>query len=520
MNIWLVTIGSSDVQLDSDNESRKKGRNEKQRSDKIWRYWYEDEVSEDCYDIAFEPKQAYKDKNEPYRIEPRVLGMVYESSSLDIQKEIWSYLTFPLLDNFVGKLEESPPDAIVVLLTDQSKFFNSNDERRKLKCPYWQDTCKLEPILKQYFQEKFPDTKCVWITLSPASGKKGLDDWNYVLDLVRNSLRDQLNSEEIKVHSNDKVYVSHQAGTPAISSAVQFSSLARFGGRVKFLVSSERDSNLTRVLNSSTYLRGIRLQEAKALLERHDYSGVKELLESYLEPEVKILLDAAIQWNFAKFENFEKEIKDALKNSSFQNLLKKVEERTKEENWWWTAYETAYLGVIRLEQKNAIEAFFHSFRSVEGLISKWAESCFSEHIEPNNDTPLLKSSILNVFPNYLGKKDQAERKAEFQKKETLILSGFPLYALLRADRQNWKKECKDITIFIEKISPRRNKLFHRLKGLQQAEVFQEWQVESQEEWEARILHYLNFVTKQTFSSLKDASLMSQVHQELENAIAS
>jgi hypothetical protein len=214
MNIWIVTIGSSDVQLDSDTSSRKKGRNDKQRSNKVWSYWYEDTKLE-CYDI-FEPKQPYKDLDESYRIEARVLGSVYESSSSAIQDEIWQYLTFPLLDSFVEKLQHPHPDAIAVLLTDQSELFKDDYIRQKPKCPYWQDTCTLKLILERYFKDKFPDVKCEWISLPP-SDDKGLADWDYVLKLVGKELGNfKFDSREIKNEEIKTVYVSHQAGTPAI----------------------------------------------------------------------------------------------------------------------------------------------------------------------------------------------------------------------------------------------------------------------------------------------------------------
>ncbi|NJK74436.1 MAG: hypothetical protein HC942_10560 [Microcoleus sp. SU_5_6] len=260
MNIWIVTIGSSDVQLDSDTINRNKGRNEKQRSNKVWSYWYED-TKPDCYDIAFEPKQAYKDLDEYYRIEARVLGTVYESSSQEVQDEIWSYLIFPLLDSFVEKLHDPSPDAIAVLLTDQSEFFKDDNIRRKPKCPYWQDTWTLKLILARYFQDKFPDVKCEWIRLSP-SGDKGLADWDYVLKLVGEKLGNlQFDGRAIENEEINTVYISHQAGTPAISSAVQFASLARFRTNVEFLVSNEYDRK-TETISNSNYLRAIQLQEA------------------------------------------------------------------------------------------------------------------------------------------------------------------------------------------------------------------------------------------------------------------
>ena len=178
MNIWIVTIGSSDVQLESNKIIREKGLTEKQRSHKVWYEWYDEAIKEECHDILFVPKKSYNesDDDESYRIEARALWTVYESSSLKVQDEIWSYLTFPLLDNFLGEFKISHPDAIAILLTDQSEIFKDNKARRKPKCAYWQDTCKLEPILQRYFQDKFPGAKCEPVFLSPTSGDKGLED--------------------------------------------------------------------------------------------------------------------------------------------------------------------------------------------------------------------------------------------------------------------------------------------------------------------------------------------------------
>ena len=512
MNIWIVTIGSSDVQLDSDNKCREKSRTEKQRSDKVWKYWYE-EVQEDCYDIAFEPKQSYKDKNEPYRIEPRVLGMVYESSPPAVQKEIGSYLTFPLLDNFVRKLEESPPDAIAVLLTDQSEIFHSNAERRKPKCPYWQDTCTLKPILMQYFKYKFPDATCLWIPLSPASGEKGLDDWNYVLDLVRNNLREKLDGEEIEVDASDKVYVSHQAGTPAISSAVQFVSLAQFRTNVEFLVSNEYNQQTDKIL-SPTYLGAIQQQEAKALLRRHDYSGVRDILglttttpSNREQKRIKDLLDAGEQWNFAEFQKF--------KNILVKRKLLSVSVFP----WYQSGYESLYLAWIRLEQGSTVDALFHSFRAAEGSVIKWAEKHYSSHIVKDSRYGLqIKRSVCQTLPNYFNALSEPNQK-KFEKWGQIGLYGDPIYELLRQARPEWRDH-PDIRIVWESAKKERNNCFHQIEGLQESEVFEAWGTKTKDEWKKRILGCLNFIAKedlpQEFKSLEDASLMFKVHEELEN----
>lgn len=152
MNLWIVTIGSSDVQLDSDKVNHDKGRTENERSHKVWQYWYNDEIQDQCYDISFKPKPTYNDSEESYRIAPRALGIVYESNSEEVKQEIWNYLTFPLLGNFIEHLKKiEVPEAIAILLTDQSEVFKDDNSRRKPKSPYWQDTCKLKPIFVRYF---------------------------------------------------------------------------------------------------------------------------------------------------------------------------------------------------------------------------------------------------------------------------------------------------------------------------------------------------------------------------------
>lgn len=522
MNIWMVTIGSSDVQLDSDTRSREKGRNEKQRSNKVWSYWYED-TKPDCYDIAFEPKQPYKDLDESYRIEARVLGSVYQSSSPEIQDEIWQYLTFPLLDSFVEKLRHSSPDAIAVLLTDQSKIFQDDNKRRKPKCPYWQDTCKLEPILKRYFQDKFPQAKYEPIFLSPTSSDKGLDDWNYVLDLVRKQLDSlKFDGEEIKNEEIKTVYVSHQAGTPAISSAVQFASLARFRNNVEFLVSNEYDRK-TETIPKSSYLRAIQIQEATALLKRHDYAGVRDILgltkttpSNPEEKRIKHLLDAGEQWNCAEFQKFKKIVND-------RNLLPQASFP-----WWRLGFESAYLAWVRSEQDSFVDAMFHSFRAVEGSAGLWAEKTYQNHIRRDPKKGLqLNFSICNSINNM---KSWFEKGKTGKYKQEIGLYGKCLFSLLRETNALWQSN-RYIALFYKPLDQdyqgkdifqERNNLFHRLEGLQKQELFDAWEAANQDEWIKIVLGCLNFIAEKDIpnklESLEEASLMSQVHEELTKAI--
>ncbi len=507
MSIWILTIGSSDVQLDSNSVSQQKGRSPDKYSEKIWRYWYDAIQDDQQLPPGVTPIRNDQNKSDSYRILPRVLGIVYKCSPEHVQQEILSYLTFPLLDSFTKVLKDDPDlHTIVILLTDQSNIMAKDKDS-----PCWKDTCELEPILRYYFREKFPNTNVEVVILSPISAEKGLDNWDAVFDLVSHHFK----TLSLPQAQSDTVFVSHQAGTPALSSAVQFCSLAKFTDRVRFLFSNEYNPENTGFVESSGYLKGIKKEQAKKLLENYDYAGVEQLIGEYLTENARILLSAALQWNYAKFDEFANELAK-LSSPDLQELVQQINDRR--QHWWWSAYEAAYLALVRLDQKNAVESFFHSFRAVEGLISKWAEIRFPDHIDPNNDSPILKISILDVFPDYLGKKEQDKLRKEFEERKTLVLSGFPLYALLRADRPNWKNECKDFSIFTDKIAPKRNKLFHRLKGLQADKVFQEWEVTSYAEWSNRILKYLNFITEQNFSTLEEASLMSQVHTELQKTI--
>lgn len=515
MKLWIVTIGSSDVQLDSDKVSRDKDRTEKQRSDKVWRDWYDD-IKPDCYDISFVPKTAFPDIEESYRIPSRVLGTVYQENSTEVQDEIWSYLTFPLLNNFSQRLKGlGGLGAIAYLLTDQSAIFDSDEERRKPKSPYWDDTCKLEPILQRYFEKEFPGVQLIPLKLSPAE-KPGLDDWDKVLGLVQNELNTiQLDSEP------DTVYVSHQAGTPAISSAVQFMSLARFRENVKFLVSSEY-SQETKTIHNSTYLGAIQRQEAIALLEQYDYVGIRDILglsktDSKTDSSndkakyIKYLLDAAEQWNYAEFQKF--------KNILTKRKLLDI----KEFPWYQSGYESAYLAWIRLEQGSTVDAMFHSFRAVEGSICKWVEKRYDAHIckDPKYG-PQVKLSIRQELPGYFNALSQGNQE-KFQKHGKMGLYGDPLYDLFKQARSDWKTN-PDIKAVWDVAKAERNNLFHRLDGLQESELFDAWNTKNKENWKKRLLDCLNFIAQpdlpKPFTSLEEASLMAQVHQKLEAAINS
>jgi hypothetical protein len=115
-----------------------------------------------------------------------------------------------------------------------------------------------------------------------------------------------------------------------------------------------------------------------------------------------------------------------------------------------------------------VEALFHSFRAVEGLL------------------------------RYMDK-NKYEHKGIHDLVEIVLL--------------DWKLS-DDIKMFKNFASRERNNLFHNLRGLKQDEVFQSWNTKNYSDWQNRVRGCLNFVTKQQFDSLEKASLMSSLHEEL------
>ena len=499
MNIWIITTGSSDVQLKNNRWSN--------LSSKV-----QSQLRQLGTSKQFSLSKSEKNGQTRWLVPSRAMGIVYGQALA----EHYNDLDFPLLNSFssyLNKKEQIKLNRIIVLLTDQSDVVSAVN-KGKPSHPYWQDTCTLKPILQHYLNIAFPDVVMdsdrYFPVLKPKSGSVGLDDWNEVLKLVQQELK------KLDIPEDATVYVSHQAGTPAISSAVQFSSLARFRNNVQFLVSNEYSQETCKIPRSN-YLGAIQLQEAKALLERHDYTGVRDILgltntvpSSFQEKRIKYLLDAGEQWNFAEFQKFKKIVVDR-KLRSINNFP-----------WYQSGYESAYLAWVRLEQGNTVEALFHSFRAVEGTVIKWAEKRYSSHIVKHPEHGLqIKLSIFQELPDYLNALSDKMQK-NFQEWRNLGLYGVQLYELLKVARPDWKTH-HDIKIVWEVAKKERNNCFHSLEGLQKHEVFAAWQTKNEDDWKKRILSCLNFIAKddltEEFTSLEEASLMFKVHEDLKKAIA-
>lgn len=250
MTTWILTIGNSDIQL---------------KTEDTW-LTLSELVYEEIYNHVFVPNKV--ENEDLWTVPARAVGLAY---SKDLET-YYDDLHFPLLDSFTELLQQQNiiPDKIIILLSDQSNLFDEMS-RYSIKCPYWKDTCTVEPIINKYLEEKFPNTKLKYLTLTPLNNSKGLDSWDKTLDLVTEKLAN------LSISEREKIYVSHQAGTPALSSALQFISLSQFGERVKFLVSSEYEEDATEILDSSRYLRGLKIQQSKSLITNSPGAALKLL---------------------------------------------------------------------------------------------------------------------------------------------------------------------------------------------------------------------------------------------------
>lgn len=279
MTIWIVTTGSSDIQLKTED-------NWFSLSDKVW-----DSLS----DNIFEPSPI--EDEELWSVPARALGLAY---SLDLEQS-YQDLHFPIWDSFCQVITQDNINInkIIVLLSDQSNLFDEL-QRYSIKCPYWKDTVTLQPIIKHYFQNKFPQAKLESIVLAPSQDSKGLDHWDNTLTLIQNCL-DLLNYDREKA-----IYVSHQAGTPAISSALQFTSLAKFGNKVKFLVSNEYTKE-AEIIDSSKYLRGLRIEQAKGLVKFSPGAALKIVENFANEEKIKRIKDFIDIFNLNRSLNYEED---------------------------------------------------------------------------------------------------------------------------------------------------------------------------------------------------------------------
>ncbi|WP_445246794.1 hypothetical protein [Microcoleus sp. OTE_8_concoct_300] len=471
MNIWIVTTGSSDVKLKTDGN---------------WKTLFK-KVKSQLYDRPFKPTQPPNpDEDEPFIVPARAMGMVYGSQLTD---EYYEDLHFPLLDAFSAKLLEkgkTNPDKIIVIRTDQEAVFNEED-RRLDKSPYWQDTCTLKPIFEAYFKINFPKVTSENIdysrVLKPQSQSEGLDNWDRALVLVQQAF------SSLEIDKNTTVYVSHQAGTPAISSAVQFVSLARFGKQVKFVVSNEYNPSLTKFIDASQYLKGIQVQQAKGLIESGSPGAALKLLES---EQAEGRIDTQVIDNITQivdFFNLNRSLESGEDEFSLEAATQRIVDAVeliriffKQSNYLLgiallAAAQETFLKVAVLSQIEKVNDTFTlngSSQEVKTFVEWYSHGLFLiKSVE--SESMAVKKEILRklCFPAELLNKivDQRNTKAENQQFQ-VTNRNYGLLAWLQNLDPNFKpwSLLKWSCGYRNSDDDLRNQLMHNLRGMKAAEV--------------------------------------------------
>jgi len=462
MNIWIVTTGSSDVKLKTNgnwNILRKK-------------------VSSQLYDRPFVPtRPPNTDEDEPFIVPARVMGMVYGSQLTD---EYYEDLHFPLLDAFSAKLLEkgkTNPDKIIWIRTDQEAVFDEED-RRLEKSPYWQDTCTLKPIFERYFQKNFPKVQSIdYLELKPKSKDEGLDNWDRALVLVQQAF------SSIEIDKNTTVYVSHQAGTPAISSAVQFVSLARFGKQVKFLVSNEYNPSLTKFIDASQYLKGIQVQQAKGLIESGSPGAALKLLES---EQVEGRIDTQVIDNITQivdFFNLNRSLESGEDEFSLEAATQRIVDAVeliriffKQSNYLLgiallAAAQETFLKVAvlsQIEKVNDTFTFKGSSQKVKTFVVWHSLGLFLSNSVQYQSIAVKKEILRKLsFPVELLDKIAEDRDFQVTNRNYGLLAwlqnldpNFKAWSLLKWSCERYRNSDDDL----------RNQLLHNLRGMNAAEV--------------------------------------------------
>jgi hypothetical protein len=325
---------------------------------------------------------------------------------------------------------------------------------------------------------------------------------------------------------NAEIWLSITGGVGQTSEAGRVSGLSLYGDRIKFFKFKE-DPELNKAGHPSeysdpflgtNYLWDRTRQQAIQLLDRYDYAGAQRLLEPYFEIRslgaVPDLLKVGISWNRGEFQEFFNEAKKSILDSDQQQ---------QGQAWWWMAYEQAYLAVVRLEQNNVAEAMWHSFRALEGGLLEWAKANLGNHFQDDEeDSPIVFNSILDSHPNLKNafKSRDADKRArqEFEPhtlwmpisvQRGILKKSLP--AALKGDFEYfWSDDCRKI----------RNRLSHRLGGISEKELLKAWGADLQDRssWQSRILNCLNILTGQSFASLSEASLFTEIQKQVKSSV--
>lgn len=438
MTTWIITTGNSDIQLNTDANWT--------RGQKFFTTAREKEPLCHCQGTGQDFIEPKKEKNTNFfPVAARVLGLVYQD-----HEHCYSDLVFPLLDVLIQAFQDQEfPDRVYIILTDQEKLFKTSDIKNS-SCPFWQDTCTLKPLFEWYFQTKLK-LKPDFITLQPSDKDRGLDHWDQVLTLVTEELT--------KIQQDDVFYISHQASTPAISSAVQFVSIGYFSN-VKFLIVNRyyEENNIKtspEIIPSSSYWKQLQIQKAKklitdgfpgsalALLKEVGYNNSEKIkeLESYIDLFNIKTIDTGDEFDPTQ----------AIKR--VRKTLDLIEYFLKQEN-----YLQAII-LLSAAQETFLKASISLYlqKHIPGGFKEWNEKGLSLNLKETKIQEVIKQLKLDKADNH-----------KFQNSHKL----FPLLKEFTktVDNDYWQLLIWSSTEKREHEFDRRNQLMHNLRGVKKEEV--------------------------------------------------
>ncbi|PHV61573.1 hypothetical protein WEU38_01025 [Cyanobacterium aponinum AL20118] len=417
--------------------------------------------------------------------------------------ENWEQYQDKIKPIIIGKLIEDKKDTIktvYLIVTDQINTTNLQY--------YRYDTLYSGHIIQKYLQKHYKFETKVFIqgnepNNNPANFEQMFLWWEQFWDAIAP-----------KNKNNQNLILCLKGGVNQSSEAARITSITRFEEKVIFYDFEENTQNnlagipspYTKPFIGVNYLWSRKKAEALSLLKRHDYEGVNSILKPYYQDgnneyirKLKLYLGKAIKWNITDFDTFIKDL-----------------QQIPNDNWWWKGYESAYLGFVRFKQGNNIEAFFHAFRAIEGLMSELINFKYKNYvIFPRGETPYLKSSICDKnspFPEF------KKQRGLFNQDGRVYLYGSGLDSLVEIALPQIKNEYQWKRFFVH-IKPWRNRIFHRLKHLEKGDLFNVcWEVQDVQLWKKRVLYYLNFLSGQYYPSLEKASFMAEYHKEIKDLI--
>jgi len=436
-------------------------------------------------------------------------------SDLGLYKITFRDLTKYLSDNIQTYIERIQPPIIGKIFNDRASeidkvYLIATDQQEVVK-QRGKDTLYAAQIIKEWIICKFSHLNDQNVSIIYV-GQDGINpsDFEQMFNWWRQTWRNK-----ISIAKNQSVWLWVKGGVGQTSEAARVSGLSLYGDRILFFdVQQNTTANRNGIPSDysgpflgTNYLWDRTQKQALKLLESYDYTEAYDLLEPYFQQPsanfgaIPNLLKAGKLWNQGQFEGF-------LSLAQSYTQISSVEGRL------WMAYEQAYLGVIRLKQMNTTEAMLHSYRAIEGLLYWWAADSFPDHIEERkNQYPLIKNSILQKYPSLKRHFYKPDRKTEVN------LQGWLLEDLLNLVIPETTNNI-DFQAFWESARNTRNTFSHRLGGLAEQDVFTAWgkDITNSQQWQERILNCINLVTRKSFSTLYKASLFSQIHKQVLEAI--